>query len=243
MERKAEEVGLLVNAGKTKYLKISANQQRRVPHDLEVGGKKFQGVRNFSYLGVEVNCENDMSLSVRKRVQAGNRAFYANVKLLRNSLLSRTSKLKIYKTLVRPVVAYGAETWTLSKKMEEELRIFERKILRKIYGPINEGGEWRIRTNDEINTLIYGEDLVRFVKSQRLRWLGHLERMDSERTARVVDRSSLTGRRRRGRPRKRWRDQVHEDLRIMGRRGWRDLAMDREKWRTIVLEAKAHPGL
>ena len=63
--------------------------------------------------------------------------------------------------------------------MEEEraLAVFERKILRKIYGPVKENEFWRIRRNDELEAIIKGENIVRFIKCQRIRWLGHIERM------------------------------------------------------------------
>jgi hypothetical protein len=63
--------------------------------------------------------------------------------------------------------------------MEEErvLAVFERKILRKMYGPVKENELWRIRRNDELEDIIKGENIVRFIKSQRIRWLGHIERM------------------------------------------------------------------
>jgi len=67
--------------------------------------------------------------------------------------------MQIYKTLIRPVVTYGSETWTLTKSDENLLRIFKRKILRKIYGPIQEGDIWRIRDNEGLNRSIKGRIL------------------------------------------------------------------------------------
>jgi hypothetical protein len=72
--------------------------------------------------------------------------------------------MQIYKTLIRPVVTYGSETRTLTKSDENLLRMFERKILRKIYGPIQEGDTWRIRNNEELNRCINGEDIVKLQK-------------------------------------------------------------------------------
>ena len=67
-----------------------------------------------------------------------NKAYYANRQLFNSSLISRNSKLQIYRTLISPVVTYGSETWTLTMEEERALALFERKILRKIYGPVKE---------------------------------------------------------------------------------------------------------
>jgi hypothetical protein len=77
---------------------------------------------------------------------------------------------------MRPVVTYAAETWTLNISDENALRIFERKIVRKIYGPVCEDGVWKIRSNSEINSLLQGQDIVRHTKSLSLSLLGHVER-------------------------------------------------------------------
>jgi hypothetical protein len=84
---------------------------------------------------------------------AGNRTYFAATSLFRYILLSRATKIPLYKTLIRPVVTYGAQTWTMTKKVEQALLIFERKILR-IYGPKYEDGECKIRMNRELEELI-----------------------------------------------------------------------------------------
>jgi hypothetical protein len=145
--------------------------------------------------------------------------------------------------VIRPVATYGSETWTLTKSDENLLRIFERKILRKIYGPVQEGDIWRIRYNEELNRLIEGKDIVKSIKAQRVRWLGHVKRME----AGAMPRRTMEGRlfigRRKGRPHLRWMDDVVADLRAMKIRQWTEKAEDREQWRLVVKEAKAHPGL
>ena len=77
-------------------------------------------------------------------------------------------------------MSYGAEAWTLAKK-EEALLIFERKIFRRIYGPKYENGEWKSRTNRELEEMNKGENIVKWIKGQRISWLGHLERMEEDR--------------------------------------------------------------
>jgi hypothetical protein len=134
-------------------------------------------VNNFVYFGNMIDNENRINMCVKERIQAGNKANFANNKLFKNKLISRSTKMRIYRTIVRPVVTYGSETWTLPTAEENALRIFERKILRKIYGPVTENGIWRNGYNDELNEIIKGEDIVRFITAQRIRWLGHVERM------------------------------------------------------------------
>jgi len=107
----------------------------------------------------------------------GKKAYCANRQLVNSSLISRSSKLQIYRTSVRPVVTYGSESWILTMEEERALAVFERKILRKMYGPAKENGLWRIRRNDELEIIIKGENIVRFIECQRIRWLGHIERM------------------------------------------------------------------
>ena len=105
---------------------------------------------------------------------------------------------------------------------EKSLRIFERNILRKIYGPVREGENWRIRSNAELQQLIHERDLVKFIKSQRIRWLGHVERMEEDRMNKRMMQGRLYCGRRRGRPRMRWLDEVLKDLMKLGVRGWRE---------------------
>jgi len=79
--------------------------------------------------------------------------------------LKRNTKIKIYKTIVRSVVTYSSETWTLTSKDENSLRISERQILRKIFGPVSIDNIWRIQNNIEIDKLIEGADIMRFIKA------------------------------------------------------------------------------
>ena len=88
-------------------------------------------------------------------------------------------KETIYKTSIKPVLMYRAETWVLSKADDLRLGVFERKILRKIYGPICEEAKWRSRYNEELYYLYDETDLVTTIKITSLRWAGHIVRMQA----------------------------------------------------------------
>ena len=132
---------------------------------------------------------------------------------------------------------------TTAEREEQTLLIFERKIFRRMYGTKYEDGEWKSRTNRELEELTKRENIVKWIKGRRISWLGHLERMEEDRMTKKIFTKELEGMRRRGRPRKGWREEVERDLQVLGVRRWRQLVIEREKWRGIVRQAKAHSGL
>ena len=242
IKSKGEEMGLKINVDKTKYMQMSRQGEHESTQDLKLDDCVFQRVQAFPYLGVDLNDKARMMDEIEKRIMAGNRAYYANLKLLRSTLLSRTTKVRLYRTLIRPIVTYGAETWVISTVAANKLRVFERKILRKIFGAVCVGGEWRVRTNDELQHLYHQEDIVQFIKARRIDWLGHVERMPTRMPNSILH-ARMMGTRRMGRPRTRWLQDVEGDLKKLGIRNWKRRAQDRSEWRTTVRQAKAHPGL
>jgi len=140
-------------------------------------------------------------------------------------------------------VSFGAEAWTLTKKEEQVLLVFEREIFRRIYGSKYENGEWKSRTNRELEEMSKGENIVKWIKGQRINWLGHLERMEEDRVPRKIFTQELKGTRKRGRPRKRWKEEAERGLQVLGVRRWRELVADRKKWKDTVRQAKAHSRL
>jgi hypothetical protein len=142
------------------------------------------------------------------------------------------------------VVPYGCEAWTLTNRDKKHTRIFERRILRKIFGPMqNEDGSWRIGTSCELNKLIGNADIVRFIKSRRIAWLGHVMRMDDKGTPKRILEWKPIGTRIRGRTKKRWIVDIEENMQIMGIRRWRKQCKERAEWKRITEKAKTHSGL
>ena len=148
-----------INENKTKCMVTSTYEHRRNAGDLRIGNKTCETVQSFHYLGNIIGNTNNSNKCIKERIMMVNKDYYANRKLVNSSYISRSSKLQIYRTLVRPVVTYGSESWTLIMEEERALAVFERKILRKIYGPLKENELWRIRRNDELEVIIKGRTL------------------------------------------------------------------------------------
>ena len=148
-------------------------------------------------------------------------------------------KIKIYKTIILPVVLYGYETWSLTLREESRLRVFENRFLRRIFGPKrDENGEWRRLHNDELHSLYRSPNIVRVIKSRRLRWAGHVARTEEGRSAfKILTNSPKpTGKRPLGRPRRRWEDNIRMNLEEIDDNtgNWVDSAWNRDYWRSLV---------
>ena len=126
-------------------------------------------------------------------------------------LLSKNLKIKVYNTIIWPVVLYGCETWSLTLREESRIRVFGNRILRRIFGPKrDENGEWRRLHNEELHGWYRSPSIARMIKSRRLRWAGHVARMEEGRSAFKILTGKSTGPL--GRPRRRWEDTIGMDL-------------------------------
>jgi len=144
----------------------------------------------------------------------------------------------IYRAIILHVVLYGCKTWSLTLWEERKLRMFENMVLRSIFGPRRDEvtGEWRRLHNEELNDLYSSLNIVRVIKSRRMKWAGHVARMGEERGLYRVLVGKPEGRRPLGRPRRRWVDNIRMGLQEVGcgYMDWIGLAQDRNRWRTFV---------
>jgi hypothetical protein len=137
-----------------------------------------------------------------------------------------------------PVVLYGCETWSDTLKERHKLRVFEKRVLRGIFGPKRDEvtGELRKFHNGELHNFYSSPNIIMQVKSRRMRWAGHVTRTGEGRKVYKVLVGKLKGRRPLGRRRRRWEDGIKMDLREIGWGGveWIQLAQDRDRWRAVV---------
>ena len=144
----------------------------------------------------------------------------------------------IRRTIILPVVLYECENWSLTLREERRLRMFENGVLRGIFGAKRDGvtGEWRKLHNEELNDLYCSPNIVRVIKWRRLRWAGHVARMEEGRIVHRVLVEKPDGKRPLRRPRHRWEDNIKMDLQEVGIGcgDWMGLAQDKDRWLALV---------
>jgi len=168
-KHEALNVGLTVNNNKTKHLYCTGKIFK--PTFLNTEEEQFQQVNSFKYLG---STDNSIEEEMKERTVAGNRAYHVYKKLFTSKLISRNVRLQLYNTLIRATANYASKKWVRKENMVNKLMIFERRIMRKIFGSKRtDYGYWRIKTNQKINEILKGQNIIGFIKKQRLNWLGH----------------------------------------------------------------------
>jgi hypothetical protein len=127
---------------------------------------------------------------------------------------------------------------TEKKSSIQKLLIFERKFLRKIFGPTRENQLWRIKTNDELDKLIKHQNIINHIKALRLSWFGHVQRMPDSRTAKKIFHWTPLTVRYKGRPKQRWEDDIIQDIRQLNIKYWTACVQGRVYWKNFVEKAK-----
>jgi hypothetical protein len=232
-----KEVGLELNSEKTKYMLMSRKKAGQ-KHVIKIANRSFEGVIKFKYLGTTLTDQNCMQEEIKSRLNSGNACYHSVQSLSSSRLPSRNLEVKIYKTIILPVVLYGCETWSVTLREENRLRVFENRVLRRIFGPNRDEvtGEWRKLHSEELHNLYSPPNIIRQIKSIRMRWAGHVARMGEEGNVYRVWMGKPEGKRPLGRPRRRWEDGIRMNLREIGWGSvdWIQLAQDRDRWRALV---------
>jgi hypothetical protein len=132
----SRDIGPEINAEKTKYMIMSRHPNSGQNRNIRAANESFGKVAKFKYLGTTLTNQNDIRDEIKSRLNSGDACYYSVQNIFLSSrLISKNLKIKIYKTVILPVVLYGCETWSLSLGEEHRLRVFENSVLRKIFGP------------------------------------------------------------------------------------------------------------
>jgi hypothetical protein len=183
---------------------------------IQMANRSFEDVAKFRHVGTTLTDQNFMHEEM-SRLNSGNACYHSVQSLLSSCLLSRNIKVKIYKTVILPVVLYGCKTWSLTLREEHRLRVFENRVLRGIFGPKRNEvmGQWRRLHNGELLNLYSSPDVIRQFNSRRSSWVGRVARMGEGRNVYRVLVGKPEGKSPLERSRRRWEDVKKWTLRIL----------------------------
>jgi hypothetical protein len=200
---------------------------------LQAGGKSIAGVLDFCYLGSVISHDSRCDNDIKTRLGKAHANFGRLNNIWRSKTLNYRIKIRLYESLILSTLQYAAETWPMTVANMKKLEAAHHKWQRKILGII-----WKDKiTNEEVRRRTGMGKMEDILRKKRLRWLGHLHRMDNNRIPKqALHWMPANGRKKRGRPRKNWKATVLEDLKVMGMI-WEDAeqaAEDRLTWQSCV---------
>ena len=227
-ETEAGTTGLGISQPKSKVMRMNATSQL----DIVVKGQGLENVLEFIYLGSYLTADGGIEREICRRIALASAAFQKMRTIWNSRQISVATKIKLYKSNVRSVLLYAAETWRTNKKIESKLRGFEGRCLRRILRLW-----WELRvTNKEVARRTGISCIVQEVKRRRWRWLGHVLRMNRSRHPFIALTWNPQGQRHRGRPQGTWRRTIDDERKEAGKT-WNELrwlAQDRTQWRNFV---------
>ena len=228
LDRISARTGLKIHAGKTKVLRIKAATDAPITlHD-----EPLEDVQSFTYLGSVLNVEGGNDEDIKIRIQKARAAFVMLRKIWNAKEIKTCTKLRIFRSNVKSVLLYGAETWHLTKQKSSKIQSFINQCLRQILKI-----KWYdFITTEEVLERAGEEKIENVIKKRRWRWIGHTLRKPVGCIARRSLQWNPQGQRNRGRPKETLRREIERDLRAMGK-NWREIesvARDRQEWRLLV---------
>ena len=129
----------------------------------------------FRYLGTTLTNQNSIQEEIKNILKVGNACYHLVQNLFSSSFLSEDIKIEIYRTIILRVVLYECDTWLLTLREEHRLRMFENRVLRRVFGPMRGEvtGKWGKVHNEELNSLYSSPNIIRVIKSRRMKWARH----------------------------------------------------------------------
>ena len=211
-------------------MKINAKNQEGIA----INGSNIDEAAEFTYLGAKVCKEGGGMKDLRNRIAKARGAFVRLKKIWKFKIFTRRTKLRIYKTLVVPVLLYSCETWKVNKGDKREIDVFQNKCLRRILGV-----KWQDKVNtQELLARAEMKPLSKEVMKRRWRMIGHILRKDEDSDEMIALTWAPEGKRRKGRPNwATWRRTVEKERKELGWNTWeeaRAVAVNRDRWRSLT---------
>lgn len=225
LNREGKKDGMRMNKKKTKVM-CNSEGQKMQRNGIEIDNEIIEEVNEYIYLGQLIRSENDINKEVDRRITAGWQRFGQYSEFMRKKSIPLSLKRRIMDGVILPAMTYGAETWTLTKRQKEKLAVAQRSMERAMLG-ITRRDRWR---NEDIRARTKVTDIIEKAEKLKWQWAGHVARMDTVKWARkLTEWTPRTGKRRPGRPKRRWRD----DLTNIAGVTWMRQAQDRNKWKSL----------
>ena len=219
LDEQCRKIGLKMHKGKTKFM-TNYNNVRRI----KIGEEEIEQVSVYKYLGQEIRTRDSMDHELQNRIQSGWKIYTKYKEILRNKRIPISLKRKIFDQCILPTVTYGCQTWSLTQQQKKKLRTFQRAVERSM---LNISLRDQI-PHEQIRRRTEVQDILQYVGMMKWRWAGHVARFKDNRwTKRTNDWSPYTGRRSRGRPPVRWRDDIINYETSV----WQWRGQDRTYWR------------
>lgn len=224
----AEQVGLFVNIKKTEVMSITKN----ITSSIEIKGEKLKTVNKFTYLGSVISKDDGARADIQTRISKARVAFNSLNNIWKSSKYSEKTKIKLYNSNVKSVLLYGSECWRVVSTEMAKISSFHNSCLRRICKVF-----WPNKiTNEDLYKRTNCKNIEKEIQQRRLKWLGHVLRMDKNRYPKKCLKWHPPGKRSKGRPKATWRRSIESELKEMGMT-WGEAAKhahDRKTWRQTV---------
>ena len=222
LNQESKKVGLKIHRGKTK---VMTNYETR--EKIEIESIEIEKVDQYKYLGQTIATEDRTANETQLRIKAGWLVFGKYKEIFVSKGIPMNSKRQVFNQCILPTLTYGCQTWTLTKDITQKMEICQRKMERKMLGIklIDKVPNLEIREKTKVN------DVLAEITKLKWKWAGHVARMKDNRwTVRCTEWQVRDGKRSKGRPKRRWRDDIQQWLGAT----WSRKARDRQKWRDLA---------